>query len=128
MATGARPRPGLWAIPVAAAVLTLPVSALLDRPIASAAGSILCSPPHGTLVVSVSRDLVRDQRYVGSSGATCACVDPATEEDCRWGRSSCRATGVSTVATYATLLGLAFAIALLPTGAVVLLLRRRQPH
>jgi hypothetical protein len=126
MSTPARAGPSWWTIPVVAAVLTLPVAAALDRPLVGAAGAILCRAPHGTLVVRVSRNLSRDPRYVGSAGATSLCVDPTTETDCRWGRPSCRAVPVATAATYATLLGLAFALSLLPGAAVIALVRRRR--
>lgn len=118
-------RPGLWFIPVLAAILTLPVAALLDGPIGRASAVVLCPRDHAELVVRVSRDLTRDQRFVGSSNATSLCVDPATASACRWGRPSCRSVPVSTLATYATLLGIAFALALVPAAGFIVMRRRR---
>lgn len=118
-----RPRP--WAIALLAAALTLPLAALLEGPIGRAAGLLLCPGDHPELVVRVSRDLTRDQRYVGSSGATSLCVDPATASACRWGRPSCRSVAVSTVTTYATLLGIAFVLALLPAAGFLVARSRR---
>ena len=120
-------RPRWWAIALLAAALTLPVAALLDGPIGRFAAVVLCPRDHAELVVRVSRDQTRDQRFAGSSGATSLCVDPATASACRWGRPSCRSVAVSTFATYATLLGIAFALALLP-AAGFLVMRRRRPR
>ncbi len=117
-------RPGLWAVAGLAALLTLPVAKLLDRPIERAGGVVLCPRSHPELIVRVARDLTRDQRTVGSSSSTSVCADPATASACRGGRPSCRSVPVSTVATYSTLLGIAFAIAILPATAFVALRRR----
>lgn len=119
-------RPGLWSILGIAALLTLPVAKLLDRPIERAGGAVLCPRTHSTLIVRVARDLTRDQRYIGSSTATSLCAAPATVSACRWGRPSCRGVPVSTVATYATLLGIAFVIAVVPAAAFVALRRRSR--
>lgn len=125
MADSAARPPSLWVIPILGALLTVPVAAALDDVIASAAGELLCPADRSALIVRVSRDLTRDQRFVGSSGARCLCADPSTAPACRRGRPSCRATPVSTIAAYATMLGLSFVLATAPIATFVLLRRRR---